>query len=180
MNDSTQSVLSLLAEHGPRLHATLLRITLREDVAEDLMQELFLRLNRRNALERATDPLGYALRTATRLAFDWRRSQRRRIDNELIDEEPHRDSKWEHRQLVQREDLNILLTAMDQLSTVSRDIIVMHYLEEQSYEEIASVLGKTPHQTRALCSKAMEKLRVRFNPNSAKKMRDSARGDDHV
>jgi len=159
LDDSAKSVLSLLSEHGPRLHATLLRITLREDVAEDLMQELFLKLNRRNSLGRATDPLGYALRAATRLAFDWRRSHKRRIDNGEIVEEPQLDSNCVHGQIEQREDFDVLLTAMAQLSTLSRDIIVMRYLEEQSYEEIANVLGKTPHQSRALCSKALEKLR---------------------
>ena len=41
MNEAANHVLSLLAEHGPRLHALLVRITLREDAAEDLMQDLF-------------------------------------------------------------------------------------------------------------------------------------------
>jgi len=131
------------------------------------MQELFLRLSRRNTLSRAKDPLGYALRTATRLAFDWRRSELRRIDKEVIDVVPQLDSKWIHWQLEQREDLNIVLTAMDQLSTLSRDIIVMRYLEEHTYEQIAEFLGKTPHQSRALCSKAMEKLRRRLNSKRA-------------
>ena len=41
-----RDALSLLEAEGPRLYALLARITLREDVAEDLMQELFLKLNR--------------------------------------------------------------------------------------------------------------------------------------
>ncbi len=52
LSKTTNQVLSLLDEQGPRLYALLVRITLREDVAEDLMQELFLRLSRRDALLR--------------------------------------------------------------------------------------------------------------------------------
>lgn len=136
----------------------MLRITLREEAAEDLMQELFLRLNRPNALGRASHPEGYAARTAMRLAFDWRRSQRRRLDREAITEEPISDCTWEYSQLEKREDLRSLLDAMDLLSSVSRDVIVMRYLEDQSYEEIAEVLDKTPHQVRAICHKAIARL----------------------
>lgn len=137
----------------------ILRITLREEAAEDLMQELFMRLNRRNALSRSNNPLGYAVRTAMRLAFDWRRSQRRRLDKDAICEEPISNSDWEHSQLEQREDLKAVLDDMDRLTTISRDILVMRYLEEHTYEEIAKVIGKTPHQIRALCHKAIARMR---------------------
>ena len=35
----------------------------------------------------------------------------------------------------------------------------MRYIQEESYEDIAAHIGKTPHQTRALCSKALIRLR---------------------
>ncbi len=44
MSDQRSELLGLLKRSGAKLHALLLRLTLREDVAEDLMQELFLRL----------------------------------------------------------------------------------------------------------------------------------------
>ena len=158
MDDHTQAVLDLLSEHGPQLHAMLLRITLCEEAAEDLLQELFIRLARGRALQRARNPVGYTVRTAMRLAFDWRRSQRRRLDNQTICEEPVSNDEWPYYRLEQREDLRAVLDAMDRLSTASRDIVVMRYLEEQTYEEIAAIVGKTPHQARALCHKAIARL----------------------
>ncbi len=159
LDDQTKSVLSLLSESGAQLHAMILRITLREDAAEDLMQDLFIRLNRRNALSRANNPQGYAVRTAMRLAFDWRRSQRRRPDKGAISEEPISNSDWQFSRLEQREDLKAVLDDMDRLTTLSRDILVMRYLEEQTCEEIGMIIGKTPHQIRALCHKAIARMR---------------------
>ncbi len=159
MNDHTQSVLSLLSEHGPRLHAMMFRITLRDDATEDLMQDLFIRLSRSKALERASNPAGYASRAAIRLAFDWRRAQRRRRDTQAISEDYVANGEWQHERLEQREALKDLLDKMGKLSTTSRDIVVMRYLEEKSYEEIANLIGKTSHQVRALCYKAIVRLR---------------------
>lgn len=159
MNQHTQVVLDLLDEHGSRLHALLLKITLDREAAEDLLQELFLRLNRRGAFAKVGDPLGYAVRSATRLAFDWRRSQRRRRDREAEAIEPTGNEHCELTRLEQREDLQAVLDNMQQLSGASREAVVMHYLEEQTYASIAQHLGKTPHQVRALCRKGILRLR---------------------
>lgn len=159
MNQHTQVVLDLLDEHGSRLHALLLKITLDREAAEDLLQELFLRLNRRGEFAKVGDPLGYAVRSATRLAFDWRRSQRRRRDREAEAIEPTGNEHCELTRLEQREDLQAVLDNMQQLSGASREAVVMHYLEEQTYASIAQHLGKTPHQVRALCRKGILRLR---------------------
>ena len=70
MNQTTDTALAFLAEHGPRLHAILLRLTLRADVAEDLMQDLFCKLAENQRFATAASPVAYATRMATNLAFD--------------------------------------------------------------------------------------------------------------
>ncbi|MCA9234020.1 MAG: RNA polymerase sigma factor [Planctomycetales bacterium] len=157
MNDDAQLVLSLLAEQGSRLQALLLRITLREDVAEDLLQELFLRLSRGSALRRARDPVGYAVTTATRLAFDWRRSQRRRRDAAPLVQEPVATPVA--CDLQDRQQLQWVLIAIDQLPRRQRDAVVMRYLEERPYEEIAAALGASVHHARAICYRGIVRLR---------------------
>ena len=44
LGDDGKRLLTLLETTGRRLHVLLVRLTQREDVAEDLMQELFLKL----------------------------------------------------------------------------------------------------------------------------------------
>jgi RNA polymerase sigma factor (sigma-70 family) len=163
LNEAANHVLSLLAEHGPRLHALQVRITLREDVAEDLMQDLFLRLCHPHTLSRSVDPVGYAVRTATRLAFDWRRSQQRRRDTTEVKIEPASNDEQRPCRLEQREELQAVLDAIQKLSAVCRDIVVMRYLEGRPYEEISASVGKSLHQTRALCYKSIVRLRALTN-----------------
>ena len=70
-------LLELLETSGARLHALLARLTLREDVAEELMQDLFIKLHGARDQGGIECWYAYARRTAINLAFDWRRRQAR-------------------------------------------------------------------------------------------------------
>ncbi|HEY2761830.1 MAG TPA: sigma factor, partial [Pirellulales bacterium] len=76
MNRTPHDVAALLAEHGQQLHALLFRLTLRADAAEDLLQELFCRLATSKSFQHAANPAAFAYRSATNLAFDWRRANK--------------------------------------------------------------------------------------------------------
>lgn len=164
MKRTADEVLALLNEHGARLHALLLRLTLRYDVAEDLMQELFCKLVDCEPFAAATNPLAYAIRMATNLAFDHRRLQRRSERGAITAESlsalaPSTDPS-PLADLVRREELDQVLDAIGQLPEGSREMVVLRYLERQDCETIARQFGKTPHQVRALCHKAIARLRV--------------------
>ncbi len=161
MTPTAEQVLALLAEHGARLHALLLRLTLRADVAEDLMQELFCSLARSDGMGRADDPLAYAFRAATNLAFAYRRRERRRPDaGGSIDGVPVAAGGMSPLStLIEREDLERVLDAVGQLAEQDREIVILRYLERTDFAEIAARIQRTPHQTRALCHKAVVRLR---------------------
>ena len=61
--------------------------------------------------------------------------------------------------LEQYEQRASVLQALDGMSELSRQVIVLHRLQGESYEAIASQIEKTPHQVRAICSKAIGQLR---------------------
>ena len=73
MIERRRKILQLLDTSGPRLHRLLTRLTRREDVVGDLLQELFTRLWSSNGFDEAQDPYAYAYRAAVNLAFEWRR-----------------------------------------------------------------------------------------------------------
>ena len=75
MSDRQTELLELLDRSGAGLYALLTRLTLREDVAEELMQDLFLKLNGAKNQGGIDCWYAYARRTAINLAFDWRRRQ---------------------------------------------------------------------------------------------------------
>ena len=159
MSDRQKKVLELLDRSGGHLHGLLGRLTLSRDAAGDLIQELFIRLCKSNGLERARDPFAYARRVAINLAFEWRR--KRKISFQLLDEEalPGEDGLSALENMVRAEQLEQILEATGQLSALAREVVVMRYIEEESYEVIAGRLGKKPKYMRALCAKALAQLR---------------------
>lgn len=61
--------------------------------------------------------------------------------------------------VIRREELERVLAAMDRLSQANRELITLRYINGLSYEELAKDFDSTPHRVRALCSKAVARLR---------------------
>ena len=160
MSDRQTELLELLETSGAKLHALLTRLTLREEVAEELLQDLFLKLHGAKDQGGIDCWYAYARRTAMNLAFDWRRRQKVRRACSL-DELAERASETAPPlgRLIACEELEQVLAAIDQLGGASREVFVMRYIEQDSYEDIAEQIGKTVHQVRALCFRAMSALR---------------------
>jgi RNA polymerase sigma-70 factor (ECF subfamily) len=154
-----KKILQLLDTSGPRLHRLLARLTRREDVVGDLLQELFLRLWNSKAFDKAEDSFAYACRSAINLAFEWRRRQKIRHQPLEGNCPVAQDNSSALGKMVQAEELEQVLDATSKLPDLARDVVVMHYIEQDSYEEIAERLGKKPQYMRSVCAKAMAQLR---------------------
>ncbi len=158
MSDPWTKLEKLLETGGRQLYALLVRLTLRQDVADDLLQELVVRLCQSDGFRQADDSFRYARRAAIHLAFDWRRRKKRLGKIEAIFEEPATAGASPLNAIVAREDYERILTHMQELSALSRTCLVLHYIEHLSYVEIAEQLGKTPHQIRGVCHKGIRRL----------------------
>lgn len=163
MNADPDHLLDLLARRGKELHALLYRLTLRADVAEDLLQDLFLRLRATPGFISGRDRLAYAFRTAINLAFDRRRARR---PVEPLRHDPAAGVVSPLDCLVQAEELEAVLDAMQHLSEQSREVVVMRFLQQRSYADVARQLGKTEHQVRGLCAKGLTQLRAALRPTA--------------
>ena len=159
MIEREKKILQLLDTSGERLHRLLARLTRREDIVGDLLQELFIRLWNSKAFDKAEDPFAYAYRAAINLAFEWRRKQK--ASCQFLEENcpaaeggPSALGK-----MIQAEELEQVLNATSKLTHLARDVVVMHYIEQDSFEEIGRHLDKKPQYMRALCAKAMAQLR---------------------
>jgi RNA polymerase sigma-70 factor (ECF subfamily) len=154
-----KKILQLLDTSGPHLHRLLARLTRREDVVGDLLQELFLRLWNSKGFDKAKDPFAYAYRVAINLAFEWRRRQQIRRQPLEGNCPVVQDSSSALGKMIQAEELEQVLDATSKLTDLARDVVVMRYIEQDSYEEIAERLGKKPQYMRSVCAKAMAHLR---------------------
>lgn len=160
MQTRTDKLLALLEKNGLSLHALLTRLTLREDVAEDLMQELFIKLNQSHRIDTVENLGAYARTVAMNLAFDWRRKRKEHLFNDP-DNTPEQaaEEKSTMARMVENEQLQQVLQATERLSKTQRKIFVLRYLEQWSFEQIAQETGKTPHHIRAICSRSMNRVR---------------------
>jgi len=155
-----KKVLELLDRSGMHLHSLLAKVTLSEDVVGDLMQELFIKLSQSKGFGRAKDPFAYAYRAAINLAFDWRRRQKVKVQS--LDEDclVAGDQPSALGEMIRAEELEQVLEATSRLGELAREVIVMHYIEQESYEEIGRRLSRKPQHLRSVSAKAMAKLRA--------------------
>ncbi|MFH1719104.1 MAG: sigma-70 family RNA polymerase sigma factor [Planctomycetota bacterium] len=168
MRNGQKELLELLDKSGAELYTLLTRLTLREDAAEELMQELFIKLSNSRGLAKATNRDAYARRTAINLAFDWHRAAKRaalRLDH-VGPRAPSDDSPLT--KLIRSEEIRETFNAIGRLRKTSREALVMRYIQQQSYDDIAEQMGRTSHQVRAMCSRALSHLRKLIGSNHRK------------
>ncbi len=165
MDKRQENVLQLLEKSGDQLHRLLMRITMREDIVGDLMQELFIKLSNSRGFGKAENPFAYAWRVAVNLAFEWRRRQKIKFCT-LVEDPPASENRFSPLdEMVRRENIDLVLDATARLSHRAQEVVVMHYIEQESYEKIAERLGKQPQSIRALCSKTLARIRGSLKSN---------------
>lgn len=167
MSERYQELLEYLDKSGAELFALLTRLTLRQDAAEELMQELFIRLSRSKGPDnRAGTWDAYARKAAINLAFDWRRGRHRNTMHQLEQvPEPVSNDRSPLGSLIHSEELHETLDAIGRLRKTPREALIRRYIQQESYEHIAEQMGKTSHQVRAICSRAVSHLRASLGSN---------------
>lgn len=111
--------------------------------ADDLAQEVYLRLLRVDDVLFIQDPRRFALRIATNVAYEWGRlSRHRRVhtDDESLEEqasaEPDPLEQAAHAQEVAH-----LSRALERLSPKRRAVLLLHKRNGMTYEQIAAHMG---------------------------------------
>ena len=144
------------------------RIIRNQDAAEDLAQEVFLRVYRaRASWVPKANFRSWLYTVATNLAFNWLRGQRTRHrctpvqeardSGKPIDMPDVRPSV--QAVLIKAERASQVRAAVSSLPPKQRAAVIMHKYEELEYEQIAVVLGCSLQAVRSLLFRAYERLR---------------------
>jgi RNA polymerase sigma factor (sigma-70 family) len=165
LQDRQKELFELLNKSGASLYTLLTRLTLREEIAEELMQELFIKLNNKRRFDKIRNRYAYARKTAINLAFEWRRNQK--LNSVGLDQisEPASNNLSPINKLIRTEELDEILNAIGKLNKVPREAFVMRYIQQEPYDFIAEQLDKTAHHVRALCSRALTRVRYILERN---------------
>jgi RNA polymerase sigma-70 factor (ECF subfamily) len=133
------------------------------DEAEDLTQEVFLRLVRRRDVESIDNPEAFVFRTAINLLRD--RSRRVKTSVSHLNELVHRQSALEdispERVLDSRQSLTSVLRALDELDERTRDVFILHRLEGLKHAELAALYGVSVSSIEKYIMKALARVAMR-------------------
>jgi RNA polymerase sigma-70 factor, ECF subfamily len=172
VRDGDQGSFELLLEkhRGPMIHF-LHRMVQNDAVAEELSQEVFLRVFKsRGSYQPSAKFTTWLFRIGTHLALNWIRDGRNEklqtsLDKETADgtsrQVPDRRKTVEQELLYQAK-LREVRQAIQCLPAKQRAAVMMHKYEEMEYAQIASVIGCSEAAVKSLLFRAYEALRARL------------------
>jgi RNA polymerase sigma-70 factor (ECF subfamily) len=155
---------SLLLGWRQRWNRSLLRFLGRRMRAgidvEDLAQETYLRLLRARDLSDVQNPQAYLLRVASHVVSEWRNRQPPQELFEAVDELTLVDDVIPEVALEAEISRQRLDEALQDVSPMTRAVVLLKYREGKPCKEIARDLQLTERQVRRHLTRAFERLRV--------------------
>lgn len=140
--------------------------------ADDAVQEAWLRLSRTEA--DTIDNLGGWLTTVVaRVCLDMLRARNSRREDELNEQQPVVPAKFPASPNPEQEALLAdsvglaLMVVLERLAPAERLAFVLHDMFDLSFDEIASIIGRSPVATRQLASRARKRIRAGDAPPPA-------------
>ena len=160
----TEYLGQIFESERDRLRTVAYRMLGSANEADDAVQETWLRLNRSDAV--SIENLGGWLTTVVaRVCLDMLRARKSRreesFDSELAGPvvESSQGMNAEQEALLADSVGVALLVVLDTLTPPERLAFVMHDMFDVSFEEIASIIGKSPQAARQLASRARRRVR---------------------
>ena len=160
-------------ENRPRLRGVAYRMLGSLSEAEDAVQEAWLRLHR---IDPATveNLSGWLTTVVSRVCLDMLRSRKSRREDSIDVQvtEPRRQGIDPEGEAVLADSVGVaLLVVLDTLTPAERLAFVLHDLFAVPFDEIGSIIGRSPAAAKQLASRARRRVRGSATPSDAGKAR---------
>ncbi len=168
--DSVSFGLLLERHRGPVIHF-LYRMVLNHAIAEELAQEVFLRVYRSRASYEPTAKFTtWLFRIATHLALNSIRDKKNEKNQTRLDEDPEDGISRQvvdlrptvEQKMVRDVRLQEVRNAIETLPSNQRAAVLMHKYQEMEYSQIAKILRCSESAVKSLLFRAYETLRLRL------------------
>ena len=167
---ATEDFSLVAANYRVQIYRFLLSSTRDIDLAETLTQECFLKAHRNwGSFRGDSSPMTWLMRIAINLQKDhwrnrrmqfWRTTRTNSVDlDEASEWLPSGESSAET-QLLARERVKQVWTAVKGLSERQRTVFLLRYVEEQELSEIAAATGLSEGTVKAHLSRAVARVRL--------------------
>lgn len=167
----TASFTQLLERHRTSVVHFLYRMVQNQAVAEELAQEVFLRVYKSRAgYEPSAKFTTWLFRIATHLALNWIRDNKGSLQTQSLDEQILEGAERQVRdrapsveqKMVREARMEEIRKAIRLLPAKQRAAVLMHKYEELEYSQIAKVLECSESAVKSLLFRAYETLRARL------------------
>lgn len=138
------NIAAFYQQHQRELICYTTRITDCPDTAEDIIQESFIILFRKEKQQPIDNPRAFLFRVAQNLAFDHLK-HKKITDNYVLTQLPVLESTIEahstEQVLTDSENINFVQQVIDELPPRCRDTFILNKIHEMSYGEVAQHTG---------------------------------------
>jgi len=161
----------LLERHRDAVIHFLYRMVQLQAIAEELAQEVFLRVYRARGTYQPTAKFStWLFRIATHLALNWIRDGKNETCQESLDQvdddfgprQVSDNAKTVEQELIYQVRLREIRHAIEMLPSKQRAAVLMHKYQEMEYSEIAGALSCSESAVKSLLFRAYESLRGRL------------------
>ncbi|MCC7376685.1 MAG: sigma-70 family RNA polymerase sigma factor [Verrucomicrobiales bacterium] len=156
-----QAFADLVQRHGGWVAGVVARRLGDPSAAEEVAQTVFIRLARKAPrFSHDAEMVAWLHRTALGAAVDyWRSEHRRRQREHRATMDPSQSNVPE---MSEREVLPVLDEALDRLSDVDRQVVLLRFFEGRSMRDLGEALGISEDAAKMRVSRAVERLRDGF------------------
>ena len=172
VRDGDQASFSLLlGKHRVPLIHFLFRMVQNQAIAEDLAQEVFMRVYRsRNSYQPTAKFSTWLFRIATHLTLNWIRDGKNEKLQDSLDQQGEDGTlrqladrnRTVEQELLYQVRLQEVRQAIEALPAKQRAAVLMHKYEDMEYTQIANVLSCSDSAVKSLLFRAYETLRGRL------------------
>lgn len=160
----TQEFKQRFMPHYRLLYRVAYHLTGNAQDAEDLLQDLYLKLwQRRDSLPEEATNEAYLATMMRNLFVDQRRLKRLDTSADLKNDDGPPDERSLDRQIDARDEVSHLEGLINELSERDAKIIKMHVIEDRSYDEIEQDTGLSGGNIRIIVMRTKKKLKEQFN-----------------
>ena len=170
----------LVERYQDAVFATIIAITRDFDDAHDIAQETFLRAwIGLGGLKEGTSLPGWLRAIARNRAKTWLERKKRQPQQEKIDLAEIADGADSPERATEKEERRrLVLSCLDKLPEGSREVLVLHYLEELATPEIARQLELSEAAVRQRLHRARQQLQEEMEDMVSDVLKDEAPGAD--
>ena len=156
----------VLHEYSAPIYNFCTRLIGNEDDAKDLTQDIFVKIWKNlEKYDESKSLKAWVFTIARNTCYDWLRKKKNLIfsqmnkedvdfEETIVDEKPLQDELFIEKENAGRVEMALKVLSQDQL-----EVVVLHYTENLSFEEIAEVLQKSINTVKSQNRRALEKMK---------------------